>query len=207
MALTRNLLDALGIEKEKQQTIIDAHAETVEALKAERDKYKADAEKLPEVQKELKTAQDAAKKSGDAAKIQKDFDDYKASVEAEKTKAAKETALRKVAKDAGLTDAGIAKAVKYQDFTKIELDEKGEVKDAKELIKSLKEEWPEHIAKENSQGADVSNPPGGNGGGNGSKGNPRAAEVYKQYHAALYGGQPQQNNQAGNNGQEGANNK
>ena len=205
MSLTRNFLKSMGLTDEQVSGIIEAHTDTVDALKAERDQYKAEAEKLPEVQKELKTAQEAAKKSGDAAKIQKDFDDYKAEVQAKETRAKKEAALRKVAKDAGLTDAGIAKAVKYSDYTAIELDDKDEIKDAKDLIKSLREEWPEHLVKENTKGADTPTPPGGNG-GNGSKGNPRAAEVYKEYHAALYG-QPQQqnNNQTGNNGQEGAN--
>jgi len=197
MALTRKLLSALGIEAEKQEQIIDAHTETVDALKAERDKYKADAEKLPGVQAELEQAKAAAKNSGDAAKIQKDFDDYKAQVEAEKTKAAKETALRKVAKDAGLTDAGIAKAVKYQDFTKIELDEKGEVKGAKDVIKALKEEWPEHLVKENTTGANTATPPGGVAGSVGN-GNTRAAQIYNEYRANLYG-EASQNNAKGAN--------
>lgn len=196
MALTRKLLDALGIEASKIEQIIEAHTETVEALKAERDSYKADAAKLPEVQEELKTAKEAAKKSGDAEKIQKDFDAYKAQVEAEKSKAAKETALRRIAKDAGLTEAGIAKAVKYQDFTKIVLDDKGEVVDAKDLIKSLKEEWPEHLAKEDTHGADTKTPPGGNGGGD-NGGASRAAQLYKAHYAAMYG--QQNNNEKGDN--------
>lgn len=187
MALTRKLLTALGIEADKQEQIIDAHTETVDGLKQQIAQYKADAEKLPEVQAQLKAAQEAAKNSGDAAKIQKDFDDYKAQVQAEKTKAAKESALKKIAKDAGLTEAGIAKAVKYQDFTKIELDEKGEVKDAKDIIKALKEEWPEHLVKEGTQGAGTPTPPSSNGGGD--PGAPsRAAQLYKQHYAAMYGG-------------------
>ena len=60
MALTRKFLSALGIEADKVDEIINAHAETVNALKEERDNYKADAEKLPAVQKEL----DELKKSG-----------------------------------------------------------------------------------------------------------------------------------------------
>lgn len=197
MALKREFLAALGIEESKIQPIIDAHIETVDALKKERDTYKAEADKLPGVQAELEKAQAAAKDSGDAAKIQKDFDDYKAEVQARETKAKKESALRKVAKDAGLTDAGIAKAVKYQDFTKIELDDKGEIKDAKDLMKSLKEEWPEHLNKEGAHGADTPTPPGGNGGGD--SGNSRAAQLYKEHYATLYGQQ--------NDTQKGENNK
>ena len=49
MALTRKMLKAMGIEDEKIDQIIEAHSETVDALKEQRDQYKADAEKLPEV--------------------------------------------------------------------------------------------------------------------------------------------------------------
>lgn len=166
MALTRKFLAALGIEGDKIDEIISAHAETVEGLKDQLKQYEAAAKKLPEVEAELEKAKEAAKNSGDAAKIQKDFDDYKAQVEAEKTQSAKEAALRKIAKDAGLTEAGIAKAIKYTDLATIELTDKGEVKDAKALIKSLKEEWPEHIATTQTAGAATPTPPGNSGSGN-----------------------------------------
>ena len=53
MALTRKYLKALGIEDEKIEQIIEAHTETVDGLKNERDGFKASADKLAEVQKEL----------------------------------------------------------------------------------------------------------------------------------------------------------
>ena len=72
MAFTRKMLKAMGIEDEKIDQIIDAHSETVDALKADRDTYKEDAAKLAAVQKEL----DELKAKGD--------DGYKAKYEAEK---------------------------------------------------------------------------------------------------------------------------
>ena len=186
MSLTRKFLKALGVEEDKIEQIIDAHDETVHGLKEERDKYKADAEKLPEVQRELETAKAAAKNSGDAQKIQKDFDDYKAEVQAKETKAKKEAALRKVAKDAGLTEAGISKEVKYRDYGTFELDDKGEIKNAKDLIKSMREEWPEYIASESTSGAPIYTPPGGDG-GSPSRANSRAAQLYNQHYQTMYG--------------------
>lgn len=158
MALTRKLLSALGIEADKIDQIIDAHTETVDGLKQQIAQYKSDAEKLPEVQAELQKAKDAAKNGGDYDKLKKEFDDYKADVAAKETLAAKKTALTKIAKDAGLTDAGITKALKYSDFGKIELDDKGDAKDAAALIKSLKEEWPEYIGTSETHGADTPKP-------------------------------------------------
>ena len=49
MALTRRSLKAMGIEDEKIDEIIAAHAETVDALKEQRDNYKAQADELAEV--------------------------------------------------------------------------------------------------------------------------------------------------------------
>ena len=187
MALTREFLTALGIEKEKHQAIIDAHTETTDALKAERDRYKADAEKLPKVQEDLKKAQAAAKDSGEYDKLKKEFDDYKADVASKEALAAKKAAFQKVAKDAGLTEAGIAKAAKYQDYSKIELDDKGEIKDAKDLIKTIKEEWPEHVAKKETKGADTPNPPEG---GNGGSGFSDIRAMTAKWHAAKYGEAP-----------------
>lgn len=187
MALTREFLTALGIEKEKHQAIIDAQTETTDALKAERDRYKADAEKLPKVQEDLKKAQAAAKDSGEYDKLKKEFDDYKADVASKEALAAKKAAFHKVAKDAGLTEAGIAKAAKYQDYSKIELDEKGEIKDAKDLMKSIKEEWPEHVAKKETKGAETPNPPEG---GNGGSGYSDIRAMTAKWHAAKYGEAP-----------------
>lgn len=96
MALTRKMLKAMGIEEEKIDQIIDAHAETVDGLKADISKYKGDAEKLPAVQKEL----DDLKAKGDDGwkekhdNVKKEFDNYKSGVEAKETKAAKEKAVR-----------------------------------------------------------------------------------------------------------------
>ena len=185
MALTRKLLSALGIEADKIEQIIDAHTETIDALKKERDGFKADAEKLPGVQEELKKAKEAAKNSGDAAKIQADFDAYKKDVEQKEAKRLKESALRAVAKDAGLTDKGIEKVVKYAAWDTIELDESGKIKDQTALIKSIKEEWPEHILKADVSGANPATPPAGNT-PDGEK-STRAAQLYAQHRATLYG--------------------
>ena len=58
MALTRKFLAALGIDNDKVDEIIQAHTDTVNGLKDEIEKYKADAEKLPAVEKELKELND-----------------------------------------------------------------------------------------------------------------------------------------------------
>ena len=164
MALTRKMLKAMGIEDEKIDQIIDAHTETVEGLKAEREEYKANAEKLTEVQAELNSLKakgdDGLKEKYD--KLKTDFDNYKAEVENAKKLEAKKDAYRELIKDAGLSDKGAEKALKYADWDHIEVED-GKIKDSKDHMKALKEEWAEYVVRENTEGASVTNPPANNG--------------------------------------------
>ena len=98
MALTRKLLKGMGLTDEQVDTIIEAHTDTVDGLKADVSKYKTDAEKLSDVQKEL----DDLKAKGDDGwkekhdKLKGEFDKYKNDVQAKETHAAKEAAYRTI---------------------------------------------------------------------------------------------------------------
>lgn len=164
MALTRSMLKSMGLDEDKVDSIIEAHSETVDGLKKEVEQYKSKADSYDKVKSELDQLKETAKNSGDYDKLKKEFDDYKADVQKKETIAAKKAALTKVAKDAGLSEAGIAKAIKYADWSAFELDDKGDVKDGKALVKSLKEEWPEYIQTTSRQGANTSTPPVGGSG-------------------------------------------
>lgn len=96
MSITRKMLKGMGLTEEQVDTIIEAHTETVEGLKADVSRYKSDAEKLPSVQKELDDLK-AAGDGGFEAKYNAEkqaFADYKAEITAKETKAAKEKAVR-----------------------------------------------------------------------------------------------------------------
>ena len=71
---------------EIENQIMALHLGVVDSLKDDISKYKTDAEKLPDVQAELDKLKDSTKDGGDAAKIQKAFDDYKAEVAAKEAK-------------------------------------------------------------------------------------------------------------------------
>ena len=164
------------------------HAADLDSIKEERDTYKKDAETLAEVQKEL----DALKNQPDDGykekyeKEHKDFSDFKASVEQEKTLEAKKAAFKELCVDAGLSEKGVSKAVKYADWEKVELDENGKVKDPKDHIKTLKEELAEHVVTEKKTGVETPTPLGGTG----SKGPSPAVKLYQQHYQALYGVKP-----------------
>ena len=169
MSLTRKMLKAMGIEEEKIDQIIEAHSETVDALKADRDSYKKDSEDLKTVQKELDELKaqgnDGWKEKHD--RLKDEFDQYKNDVQAKETKAAKEAAYRAILKDANLSEKGIEKAIKYAEWDKIELGEDGKLKGANDHIKAVREEWAEYVTTTTTTGAKTSTPPANNGTGTG----------------------------------------
>lgn len=169
------MLKALGIEEEKIDQIIEAHSETVESIKAERDRLKEDADKLPELQKLLKEKTDAAEKGGtdltklkdDYEKLTQEYEQYKTAQETEKKKTAITKAYTELLKDLKVSDSGISKILKYTS-SGVELDEDGKLKNVSDLKKSIRDEWGEYISTEQGKGADTPTPPGGAAGKGGT---------------------------------------
>lgn len=165
MALTRKMLKAMGIEDEKIDQIIDAHTETVEALKEQRDQYKADAEKMPEIQKQLDKANADLESAGkDAYKVKyealkEEFEGYKNEQAAKEIRSAKERAYRELLKAAGVTEKRIDSVIRVSDLDGVELDDKGAIKDADKLTESIKTEWADFIPTTTTQGAQTATPP------------------------------------------------
>lgn len=171
MALSRKLLANFGIEEDKIDEIIKAHSETVEALKEERDSYKSKAEAYDKTQKELDEAkrtidelnkEDAYKVKYEALK--EDFDAYKKGIETEKTNNSKKDAYKALLKKVGISDKRIDAVTKLADLEKIKLDKDGNIEGSEDLEKSIAEEWSDFIVKDGKKGADISDPPGNNGG-------------------------------------------
>lgn len=196
MALTRKFLSALGIEADKIDEIIDAHTETVNALKKERDTakteaatYKADAEKLPGVQRELDDLKADNSDNPYKDKYEKehsDFEKYKADVTAKETKEKKVSALKSLLKEVGVSEKRIDAIVKVSSVDEIEFDNDNKIKDSDKLKDKLKKEWEGFIVTEEQKGAETSTPPAKDN--KGGKAPSRAAQLAAKYNQNLYGG-------------------
>ncbi len=177
MALTRTqikeILSKAGTPAEgvdaAVEGILAGHTASVDALTELRDKYKADADKLPDMQKQLDAAKEAAKDSGkDAFKVKYDalkeeFEGYKADVTKKATTAQKSAAYRTLLDELKINGKITDKVLKLADLEKVELDDKGAIKDADKLKESLKTEWADFIVKDGAEGGKVDNPPRNNG--------------------------------------------
>lgn len=160
MALTRKMLKAMGIEDDKIDQIIEAHTETVDALKEERDGFKDKAGQYDTVKKELDELKtnpaDDWKEKHDTVK--KEFDDYKKAQADRETLASKKTAYRKLVEETGITSKKLVDLILNSvDFENVELD--GEtIKEAATLTESIKTEYAEYIPEKGVEGAKVEKP-------------------------------------------------
>ncbi len=162
MALTRKLLKGMGLTDEQVDTIIEAHTDTVDGLKADIGKYKADAEKLPGVQKELNDLK-AAGDDGYKEKYDKEhkaFEDYKADVTRKEAKAAKEKAVRAYFESKNITGANLDLAMRGCGTEMAALEMDGEkIKDTKSLDALLSGTYKGLISTTQTKGANPANPP------------------------------------------------
>lgn len=188
MALTRKLLEGMGIEDKQIETIIEAHSETVTALKAERDKAKETAAKVPDLQKQLEEAQKAsADEGGWEEKYEsehKAFEDFKAQVASEKAEADKAKAYRELLVKANVDPKRIDAIMRVTDLSEVEMED-GKLKDADKLEESAKTEWEAFVVKTKTKGADPENPPAGGKAPEGA--DPEIVKRLQQRHERMYG--------------------
>lgn len=167
MSITRKMLKGMGLTEDQQDTILEAHTETVNEIKAERDRLKADAEKLPGVQKQL----DELKAAGDGGykeKYEKEhsaFEAFKSDITAKETKAAKEKAVRAYFESKNITGANLDLAMRGCGTEMAALEMDGEkIKDTKSLDALLTGTYKGLISTTRTEGANPANPPANTGG-------------------------------------------
>lgn len=189
MPLTRKLLEGMGLEEKQVETIIEAHVDVVNGLKAERDKLKEAADKLPDLQKQLEDAAKAAQDEGGwKAKYDEEreaFEAYKAEAEAKAADVAKAEAYRKLLADAGIDAKRIDTIMRVTDMKGVELDDEGGLKDVDNLKAKAVEEWADFVVKQKTEGTDPANPPKNEPQTDGA--DPAIAERIQQRHDRLYG--------------------
>ena len=162
MALSRAFLRALGIEEDKISEIVKANSESLAGVTEERDKYRAEAEKLSALQKQLDDTQKqlqeaqatikAAEKDNYKGKYEAEkaaHEKYVADIEAKEAAAKKEQALVNAAKAAKYSDDAISVILdsKKDYAAKIEFDKDGKATNLDEVMKSIAEDRPALVPK------------------------------------------------------------
>ena len=160
MALTRKYLKAMGLEDDKIDQIIEAHTEVTTAIKADADRYKADAEKLSEVQAELDSLK-AMKDDGLQAKV----DQLTAELTEEKAgrkKDRQEASIRQELTAMGAQDVDYL-LYKLGDTSEL-FDEDGQLKDKDAFAEKTKADYPNQFKAEPTKSKGSPPPPAGDRG-------------------------------------------
>lgn len=189
MALTRKLLEGMGIEDKQIETIIEAHSETVTALKAERDKAKEAAAKVPDLQKQLEDAQAASNGEDEWEQKYNDehqaFEDFKAQIQTERADAEKAQAYRGMLMAAGIDPKRIDAIMRVTDLSEVEMED-GKLKDSGKLEESAKQEWADFVLKTFTKGSNPATPPEPKG--NVPEGaDPEIAKRMQERHERMFG--------------------
>ena len=163
LALTRKFLEGMGIEDKQVESIIEAHSETVNGLKADRDKYKEQAQKVQDLQRQLEEAQAAGKGTDEWQQKYEDehqaFEDFKSQVATEKADAEKAQAYRGMLMAAGIDPKRIDAIMRVTNLSEVEMGEDGKLKDAGKLEEAAKEEWADFVLKQVTKGSNPATPP------------------------------------------------
>jgi hypothetical protein len=176
MALTKaqvkEILSSAGVDSDHMSDAVDkiiaGHTASIEALREERDTFKAEAEKAGNAAKELEELKKASGKE-DSFKvkyeaIKEEFAEYKKGIEAEHTKQSKLDAYKALLKEVGISEKRINAVAKVADLESIKLDKEGAIEGVEDLKKALKEEWSDFIVTESEKGASTPTPPTKGGG-------------------------------------------
>ena len=171
MALKRSELrkivkDADMTDEEKLTAVMDLLHSEVDDLKEEQDDLK---EQLKKAQDDLKDAQKNG--GGDDSEWKKKYEserdafkDFKDAQAAKESKAAKEKAYRKMLEESKVSAKAIDNVLKVTNFDEIEMDDKGQIKDATDVKKKIESDWSGFIESTQTTGANVKNPPTIDGG-------------------------------------------
>ena len=175
MALTRRMLTAMGIEAEKIDQIIEAHAETTEGLKKQAEELREQASKVPALEKEIediKAAQPTEDWKAKYDELKAEYDGYKDKVANEQAEREKASLYRSMHREAGVDEKRLDSIMKVTDLGSIAVKDgaiedpeavKQAIADADTVKDSIAKEWGDFIAHTNTQGAHVDNPPSNSG--------------------------------------------
>ena len=157
----RNILGDACTE-EIENRLVALHLGVVDPLKDDLTKYKADAEKLPNVQKEL----DDLKAAGDGGYKEKyekehsDFEAFKADITEKESKAAKEKAVRAYFESKNITGANLDLAMRGcgEEMAALVMDG-DKIKDTTSLDALIDGAYKSLVYTEHVQGANPATPP------------------------------------------------
>ena len=159
MAFSRSFLKSTGLMDEQITAVIEEHTAVTDALKADRDKWKTEADKAADLQKQLdglSGGEDWKQKYEDEHQA---FEDFKAKSAQEAETAKVKAAYRKLLLDEKISEKWLDRVMKGVDFSGMKLDKDGNLQNVDRLKEAIEQEWGDIKTTVTERGADVDKPP------------------------------------------------
>lgn len=159
MSFTRSFLRATGLSDEQISAVMEEHTSVTDALKKQRDDYKAEADKAADLQKQLdgiKGGEDWKKKFDEEHEA---FESFKKKTADDAEAAKVRAAYRKLLIDEKIGEKRIDSIMKVTDFSGMKLDKDGNLENVENLRKTIGDEWSEFKTTVTEKGAIVDKPP------------------------------------------------
>lgn len=189
LAISRKFLEGMGLEEKQVESIIEANAASIEGIKADRDRYKEQAEKVPDLQKQLEEARAANDGTDEWEQKYNEehqaFEDFKSQIQTERADAEKAQAYRGMLMAAGIDPKRIDSIMRVTDLSDVEMED-GKLKDAGNLQESAKQEWADFVLKTHVEGSNPATPPKSSKGGVDGA-DPEVVKRIQERHERLYG--------------------
>lgn len=161
--LKGNVDESGNISSEKFSEVANAINNAVGKEFVDKKRYN---EKLTEIDTLKGEKQNAEDKATGAEKwktkydaLKDDFDAYKKDVSAKESKATRESAYKKLLKEAGVSEKRIDAVLKVSDVDSLEMEDDGSFKDSDKILENIKEEWADFITTTETRGAKTATPP------------------------------------------------
>lgn len=161
--LKGNVDESGNISSEKFSDVASAINNAVGKEFVDKKRYN---EKLTEIDTLKGEKQNAEDKATGAEKwktkydaLKDDFDAYKKDVSAKESKATRESAYKKLLKEAGVSEKRIDAVLKVSDVDSLEMEDDGSFKDSDKILENIKEEWADFITTTETRGAKTATPP------------------------------------------------
>lgn len=159
MAFTRSFLSATGLTEEQVKAVMEEHVSVTDALKSDRDKFRAEAEKAAELQKELDGIKGGENYKEKFEEVSKAFDDFKKKTADDAEAAKVRAAYRKLLIEEKIGEKWLDRVMESADFSGMKLDADGNLTDKDKLKENLDKKWGDVKTTITEKGANVEKPP------------------------------------------------
>lgn len=167
MSLSRSMLKGMGLTDEQVDAIIEEHTSAKDNLKVKIKSLEEQLKDSEEIRNKYNDLADDVKKNNWKDKfdnLSKEFKEYKQEIENSRIQESKKEAYKNLLIKNGISEKQLSAILEVTKYDDIEIDENGDLKDAKELENQIKDKWGGFIVKTHVEGLNTENPPTNLGG-------------------------------------------